>query len=438
MAVRADPTKAHTLASLVPPVLSEQFYAVHKWDSPAVKKAQRQAQSLVWNPWPVNHTVIDKVFSAAQTLVRIHNDKCITCSQRITLLPASGNDPYLQGGSENRGLYSIRSPSALPVKIHIWQTPGAKIMSSQGLRTAALTSILASFGNLKKDNMNACDICKHYRCWKSRSITKKWLQHVPTRLHHTVHERWWAFNGFSFLSLPFELREMVLRINIGPLVEPWRQVISNSGRRLNAPRPRSSKPDLSLASVNKQLYSEVMTTLHLHTTFYFCHKLRFEWFFQQTENPPSYQHAIVPASRSLVRKVELDLGPLQLCELLDIPKDARVGDSRRQRYTSVLGKGFVFYTKTLPLQRVRINLPAASYYWKEPGCDLTVCQRMFCLRIWAGIRVLLRDVPVIELGGHIDEAKRREWMQELALERRGIIPDLKELEAWQKNIWEQW
>lgn len=117
---------AHAMASRMPSDPTEQFYAVCDWDNPTVK-AQRQAQGLAWDPWPVQHTVDTDVFSAAQTLVRNHNSRCITCSQQITLLPASGNYPNLQGGSLDRCLYSLRFPYALPVKIHIWQTPGAKM-----------------------------------------------------------------------------------------------------------------------------------------------------------------------------------------------------------------------------------------------------------------------------------------------------------------------
>lgn len=90
--------------------------------------------------------------------------------------PASGNYPNVQG---DRGLYSIRSPCALPVNIHIWQTPRTNVMARKGLQTAALIAVLASFGSLKRDNIEARDICKHYRCWKSPSISKKWSQCVP-------------------------------------------------------------------------------------------------------------------------------------------------------------------------------------------------------------------------------------------------------------------
>lgn len=390
-------------------------------------KAQRQAQGLAWDPWPVKHTVDIYVFAAAQTLVRNHNARCITCSQQITLLPASGNYPNLQGGSWDRRLYSIRSPSALPVKLHIWQTPGAKVMASKGLQTAALTTILASFGSLRNSTLKACDICKHYQCWKSRSISKKWLKSVPTQLHQTVQERWWDFNGFPFLSLPFELREMILRLNNGSLVEPWRRLNSNPLRRLKAVRPPFSNPNLSLACVSKQLHGEVMMALFLNTSFYFCDPASFLRF---------YTFATLHASQG-VRCMELDFSPVHLCEVFDIPRDAMVGHSAQKALTTAVGNLFRACVTKLHLRRVHVKFPPASYNWAESGCDITICQKTFCLRVWAGIRVLLRDIPVIELGGHIDKQQGQELLQELKLEKRGIVPDLEELKEWQTRIWQQ-
>lgn len=52
------------MAGLLPSVPSEPFYAVHDWDRPVMKKAQGQSQDLVWDLWPVNHTVNKDVFSA--------------------------------------------------------------------------------------------------------------------------------------------------------------------------------------------------------------------------------------------------------------------------------------------------------------------------------------------------------------------------------------
>ena len=421
---------AQAIASLTPSDPTEQFYAVRDWDSRIVK-AQRQAQGLAWDPWPVKHSFDTFVFAAAQTVVLSHNARCITCSQHITLLPASGNYPNLQGGSWDRRLYSIRSPSALPIKVHIWQTPGAKVMASKGLQTAALTTILASFGSLRNDTLKPCDICKHYRCWKSRSISKKWLQYVPTQLHQTIRERWWAFNGFPFLSLPFELREMILILNIGSLVEPLRRLNMNPLRRLKAVRPHFSNPNLSLASVSKQLHGEVMMALCLKTTFYFCDPASFLGFYSFATP------GIAVPSLEGVRCMEFDFSLVHLCGVFDIPRDARVGHSAQGAGTTAVGDLFRACITKLHLRRVHVKFPPASYNWAESGCNITICQKTFCLRVWAGIRVLLRDVPVIELGGHIDEQQRQQWLQELRLENRGVVPDLKELKEWQTRIWEQ-
>lgn len=425
---------AHATADLVSSTLSEQFYALRDWDSLEVKKAQRQSQGVVWDLWPVKYPVNKNVYSAAQTLVRIHNAKCITCSQKITLLPASGNTLDQQGGSAHRGLYSLRSPSKLPVKVHIWQTPGAKIMASRGLQTAELNVVLASFGRLEMNNIKASDICKHYGCWKSRLISKKWLDCVPAQLHRTVHERWWSFNGFPFLRLPFELREMIVRMVIGPSAKPWRGVFSNF-RGPGYANQRSSRSNISLASVNKQLYSEVMTTFSLYTTLKIEHGGQLDELFNRCSTTLLKSQ---PSCKN-VRSIELDLEANQLWLLFDMPRDIRVGDSvRLSENNGRITAAFQTWVNECHLRKALINLPHVSHRWGDREGEFIVCQKVFCLRVWAGVRVLLRDVPSIEMGGHIDENQKQNWMQELALERRGIVPDLEGLKEWQQSVWKNW
>lgn len=307
-------------------------------------------------------------------------------------------------------------------------------MASKGVQTAALTTILASFGSLRNDTLKACDICKHYGCWKSRSISKKWLRYVPTQLYQTIQERWWAFNGFPFLSLPFELREMIIILNIGSLVEPWRRLNTNLLRRLKAVRPHFSNPNFSLALVSKQLHGEVMMALYLNTSFYFCDPASFQRFYSFAILHTLGTTAAIPLEG--VRCMEFDFSTVHLCEVFDVPRDARVGHSAQGAGTTAVGDLFRACITKLHLRRVHVKFPP-SHGWAESGCNLTICQKTFCLRVWAGIRVLLRDVPVIELGGHIDEQQRQELLQEARLEKRGIIPDLEELKEWQTEIWKQ-
>ena len=82
IAATAIHTTAHPMADLIPWSPAEHFYALRDWDSCQAKKAQHHAQRLLWDPWPVRHTVSNDVFSAAQSLVRIHNATCITCSHK--------------------------------------------------------------------------------------------------------------------------------------------------------------------------------------------------------------------------------------------------------------------------------------------------------------------------------------------------------------------
>ncbi|KAL2047756.1 hypothetical protein ABVK25_011368 [Lepraria finkii] len=97
----------------------ERFCAIKDRQSTAAKKAQR-SDELVWDPWPVRNVQKDAILEAAKKIVRQQNSKCINiCTDKIVLLPASGNIPGVQSGSLETPLYSIRSPEFLPVRIHL-------------------------------------------------------------------------------------------------------------------------------------------------------------------------------------------------------------------------------------------------------------------------------------------------------------------------------
>lgn len=251
--------------------------------------------------------------------------------------------------------------------MHIRQTPGAKIMASKGLQTAALTSILASVGSLEKNNINASDICSYNRCWESWSINRKRLQYVPAQLHHRVHERWRSFNGFQLLSLPFEIREMVARRVIGPIAEAYRRNPCGERfdfcypSRLEYARQWSRKSETcSLALRNKQFYSEVMITFFRYTTLFFRHEDQFLWFSVSLAEPA----VISPLSRINVRYIVFDLGPKHLLTLFHIAGDVRVGDSMQPSYNGLSAR-FQMCFNDLHLRRVVIKFPRVSRCWQD-------------------------------------------------------------------------
>ena len=104
--------------------LNKRFYAIRDRHSFSVKKALHHQLGLVWDPWPVNYFRRSMLFSAAKMVVAARSAECVDiCVDQIELLPASGNEAGIQGGSQNLPLYSLRSPSMLPFKIHLFEIP---------------------------------------------------------------------------------------------------------------------------------------------------------------------------------------------------------------------------------------------------------------------------------------------------------------------------
>lgn len=197
-------------------------------DSPCTKKPQDQIIQQSWDPWPVKRFVKNDVFWNAQRLVREYNSRSITQCKNITLLPASGNIPLQQRGSVNFRLYSFRSPHTPPMKVHLWQTSRAEVMARQGSQTSPLADLMESFGGAAR-KLQTHGVCDHYLCWKDKTITANWLNGFPKRLHATIHERWWRFNGFLFFKLPPELREQILWSIMEPVAEPFGAICSRLG-----------------------------------------------------------------------------------------------------------------------------------------------------------------------------------------------------------------
>ncbi|CAF9921005.1 MAG: hypothetical protein ALECFALPRED_001689 [Alectoria fallacina] len=163
------------------------------------------------------------------------------------------------------------------------------------------------------------------------------------------------------------------------------------------------------------------TTILFHRRFFYCLPA------QILPSPLYWKH---------VRRIELDLGPTQLSHLFNVPRDRRVGDSAQSCLDGVATQ-FQIWVNERRLQRALIRFPNVRQGWRDWKCDLTVCQKVFCLRIWAGVRVVLRSIPTIEMRGHLDEKQKQEWSKDLALERKGVASNLEELKGWQSQIWGQ-
>ena len=70
-------------------------------------------------PSPAHETSLSTQESSQKGIADSENVKINICTDKIVLLPASGNILGVQGGSLERPLYSIRSPEFLPVRVHV-------------------------------------------------------------------------------------------------------------------------------------------------------------------------------------------------------------------------------------------------------------------------------------------------------------------------------
>ena len=404
--------------------------------------AQRLPQEMPRDPWPVTKSKgrEDTVLQAAQVLVRARNAELVNeCSKAITLLPASGLVPGFQGGSCERPLYSLRSPNLEPFRVHLWQNPAVRrwnrttlswdvtpgrIMVRRGLESQQLTHLLKTLG-VAKAEAKTSDLCNHFRCWRSLSTRGEWLNEYPKHLGGMVYQRWWSYNGFRFLELPPELRELILTFAMGPIAIPFAR--SWPTRRYS----ELATPNMRLSRVSKQLNREVTAALFAHTTFYFHGIYQFVRAFSYIDEGSRKGFRPPKGLRSL----ELDLSPAELLRFFGVSFIFGVWDMRYER-SSPFYMGMML-DGGLPICH-RICIKIGHIFENDPRPNPNCCQKVHNSAFWAGARARLRDIAVVELIGHIDETQKKEFLEQHALERKGVISEENDFAGWQRGIWTLW
>lgn len=363
---------------------------------------------IPWDPWPVRSHKPTALYLAAQVLIRERNGENIdNVIDRVVLLPASGSIPGVQGGLDGVDLFSIRSPRKLPVRIHMWKAPGNMVMVKKDGQTMSLSFFLKTF-----DISSWNGIFKHYQFWKSVFLDHKVLCDLkaPKRFHEAMFQRWWSIHPFRFLDLPPELRIMVLEYAMVHKMEPYFNEYQKTPCLLS-----TNFNNTRLTLVNRQLKEESAAIMFSQVTFVFHKKKALSRFVKQI--PKHYLLSI----RSL--ELSFDHGTLLgLFGAKVFPSSQRPGYS-----TSDTGLGF-------KLKHLRINFPHPREHLTNPRLS-HACQRTVCLWIWAGARRHLRAIPHVEFMGCIKDDQKKEWLETLALERKGILPDPEEMESWQKKVW---
>ena len=385
------------------------------WDWFYLLENQPRRGEAVWDPWPVKRFNANCVFKAAQALVEQRNEENVdNLIDRVVLLPASGSIEGIHGGSAGTDLYSIRSPRKLPVRIHLWMTVQGKVMVRKNSLTSSLRQLLKTFDNSTWDGN-----FKYYEFWRSISLGQKDLiqLRIPDHLHQAVYERWWTVNVFRFLDLPAELRNMIISFATCKTAEPYAHVY----------RPKDfhplPKPNTNLLLVNRQLRHEAMHILLKQVTFTFRKHGQLLRFFEQI----SKEDRLALQSLELVFDQE---------SLLDFFGAQVFRHSPKPGFSSA-----DFYFKTT-LFTERIGLKHLRIYFPHPRekrkCKKLryLCRRTISLWIWAAARKFLRDIPNVEFTGYIDEDLKKDWLETLALERKGILTDPMEIEVWQRRTWD--
>lgn len=373
-----------------------------------------RSRDMNWDPWPVKYFKSSALFKSAQDIIKQRNEQDVdNWIDKISLLPASNSIQGVQGRTSNTELYSIRSPGRLPMRIHIWSTPKGKVMVRKGIHSLSLIEFLKTF-----EIKTWSGLCKDYDFWKSAQISDEFYRQleIPSHLREAVWQKWWAVNGFKFLELPAELREMVLRFAIGHLAEPYARVY----------RPNDCLPlrktCTNLVLVNKQVREEAMPIMLSQVTFLFRKHGQLLRFFEQ----------IPPSSLFALRSLELNFNHETLLDFFG----AQVFRHRPSPGYSTSDYYFKdsHFTTSLRLRHIRIYFPHPREHLNSTKLRCA-CQRTVCLWVWAAARRCLRNIPRVEFEGCIKDDQKKEWLETLALERQGIVTDPEEIESWQMRVW---
>lgn len=382
------------------------------WDRFYLLESPRE---VAWDPWPVTRFVPTALFKAVQDQVKQRNEENVdNLIDRLVILPACNSVADVHAQTSGTELYSIRSPKRLPVRIHLWIAAGGKIMVRKNCSSIPFTVLLKTFETLSWEGP-----CKHYKFWRSVTLNPQDLSQlqIPKRLHQAVYDRWQLMNVFRFMDLPAELRNIITSYAMGRWTEPYAKIY----------RPKKhqppEKPNTSLLLVNKQLSREATPILMSQVTFLFRHHGQLLRFFAQISKPSLY------ALRSLKLLFDheslLDFFCAQVFSTSPPP-----GDSSSEYYFAD-----TLFTERLPLTHLRICFPHPVQHVKSKKLRFA-CQRTLCQWFWAAARRCLRDIPNVIFEGCIKTDQKKEWLDALALERQGILPDPDEIKTWQKQVWD--
>lgn len=405
---------SHRRSLLLHPSSSPKAKQKNPWNRFYLLEPFSKSQVTDWDPWPVKHFRPNALYRAAEAMIRERNEKNVdNFLNKIVLLPASNSIAVMHGGTATTDLYSIRSPSRLPVRIHLWRTPRGKLMVRKGIHSLTLAQLIKSF-----EITTPTGSYQFYNFWRSLKMNEKFLNdlEVPDHLKHGFRQRWWSISGFPFFDLPTELREMVLKFAMGNIAEPYARIYRPAGC---LPLP---SPCTNLLSVNRRLRKEALPIMLSQVTFVFRNHGQIMRFLEQISKPSLY------ALQSLELRFDHET-------LLEFFGAQAFRNSPKPGYSSS-----DYYLKD-SLFTDRIKLRHLCIYFPHPRENRYskrlngACQKTVCSWVWAAARRCLRDIPDVDFQGCIKDSQKKDWLGILSLERRGILTDPKEIKQWQVQVW---
>ncbi len=374
-----------------------------------------QGRKVAWDPWPVKKSRENALFKEAKRLIDLRNTSSFDNSiDKIILLPASGSVAGVPGGTGNMDLYSVRSPSILPRRIHLWKTAGGKVMVRTRVESKSLVGFLEGL-----DAKKSWGSVKHLHFWKSLSVNKnnskqlilpermKDENDVSEHFQDQMYRRWRAVVIFPIMELPAELREMIFSFAMMRIAEPYEMICNKPDKHTPLP-----KPNMSLTLVNKQMHGEAMAILFSQATFSFRHYVQIMRFL----------NVISEASFFALRSIELKLDHESLLKAAGI-------DIRRSKthlfdpQNSMLG-----YSSTLQLQHLRICFPHPREHYDSWELD-RACQRIYCNWAFMALHRIIKNIPHLELEGCIKDDQKAIWLEVLAESKElDLAPELEDMQ----------
>ena len=364
--------------------------------------------------WPVKHFRPDAIYRGACHLIDQQNlSSADAFIEQIVLLPAlaTTGSRMSQGGGSNIMLYSIESRTRTPEKIHLWITPGSKIMVHHKLESVTLVKYLEKF----KSPTNSFG--SNYYFWKK--FPEEDIDLFLPEIREKALTRWRNINTFpKLMELPTEIREKIVKFVVAPppLAEPRKTgypcfAVLNLGL-----------PDMRLTLVSRMLYNLTAAFVYSRTWFRFHSIENYDWFMDNLSN----------ANRKMLGCIHVNFHHKEIFSLFGTENPYhQEGLARRARATSN------FPSRIRDLAGLRHLCIQFQEDYFLPTTD--ACRKGLASWFWAATRPYLTKLRSVQLMNRFQGAEVVHFLQTVHVERmnagKGMILDANEMAEWQESIW---